>query len=117
MLHVGAPALQATFAEALQFALRHAAPAASAKRLQIGCDAEPGLTAACDRQTCRQILTRLVEAAIVGSAAGGEVSIIGRRVKGVVLLARRVPRRRRRGGRGAASAARSPNWSTRPAGR
>ncbi len=72
--------------EAVDFALRHAAPIAEARGVLLFANVEAGVTARCERQIGRRILCLMVECALNGSSGGDVFHLTGRAMKSVTLL-------------------------------
>jgi hypothetical protein len=72
--------------EAVAHALDHVAPKAKAKGIKLSLRAEPGLAASCDQRTARRMACLLFEAGVNALVSGGEIGIVARRLRGVILL-------------------------------
>jgi hypothetical protein len=59
---------------------------ARARGITLNSRAEAGLAASCDQHIARRLASLLVEASLNASQSGGDVSIVARRLRGVVLL-------------------------------
>jgi hypothetical protein len=70
----------------LGFALRNLQGRMRGRRTRIACAVEPGLSAYCEPQACRRLLGILIGCALGRSAAGGEVRVTARAVRGVALV-------------------------------
>jgi signal transduction histidine kinase len=72
--------------DAVAFALRRLAPKAAAKGIAVAAIGEKGLSAACEQRACRRMLSILVDGAIDAGGDKAAVSVMARRLKGIVLL-------------------------------
>jgi hypothetical protein len=70
----------------LGFALRNLQGRMRGRRTRIACAVEPGLSAYCEPQACRRLFGILIGCALGRSAAGGEVRVTARAVRGVALV-------------------------------
>ncbi|MDQ3558064.1 MAG: hypothetical protein M3453_02545 [Pseudomonadota bacterium] len=85
-VNIAAPASVSDVGEAIGFALRHVAPKAAARDVELVSQCAAAVLAACDQQTCRRILLMLIDSAIDQSRPGETVRITGKRLKGAVLM-------------------------------
>ena len=83
---VTASAVGSDAGEAVAYAIDHVAPKAKAKGIKLSLRAEPGLAASCDQCAARRMACLLFEAGVNASVSGGEVGIVARRLRGVILL-------------------------------
>jgi hypothetical protein len=72
--------------EAVAFALRHAEPAAAARRVLLTSDVEDDIAARCERQICRRLLFLMIEEGLMRSNPGDALHLMARALKSVVLL-------------------------------